>query len=475
MWYNGRMKITYALAALGAVGFGWVAEAADASPKKEPVYASPEHDAAMELFRDRKLGLMMHFGLYAQVGIIESWPLSDKDAHWSRREMERELAGDGFKAWYFGLSRSFNPVRFNPDTWAKAAVDGGFKYVVFTTKHHDGFCLYDTKETNYKTTDPSCPFSSNKNADVVKTLFDACRKQGLGVTAYFSKADWHHDDFWENAGIGRTTDRNPTYDATKNPEKWNRFKEFNKRQMLELVRDYGPLDALWLDGGWVGWNPSLGIPEAIAEARKINPALIAIDRCAGTCEDVRTPEQTVPEKPLDYPWESCITMADNWGYHYDDEYKSADEIIKMLVDIVAKGGNLALNVGPMPDGRLPRPALERMAELGQWLRRHGEAIYATRVRAPYKRDKWAFTQSKDGKRTFAIRLWHRREAGSPQAYFPDDAAYGKVARVVHLATKREIPFVRVDNPALDQHGVVLHFPADFANDPHADAFEFFFK
>lgn len=439
------------------------------------VSAAETESAAIERFRDRKLGLMMHFGLYSEVGIIESWPLSDKDANWSRREIERDLSGDGFKNWYFGLNRSFNPVRFHPDDWAQAAVQGGFKYVIFTTKHHDGFCLYNSRETTYKTTDASCPFSKNRNADIVKVLFDACRAHGLGVTAYFSKADWHHPDFWENFGNGHVTDRRPTYDIKANPEKWRRFCAFNRRQLLELVRDYGPIDALWLDGNWLDSKQGYphDLPDVIAEARKIQTDLIAIDRGAsdGVCEDIATPEQTVPEKPLDRPWESCITMAANWGYHYDDEYKSVREIIHLLVDVVAKGGNLALNVGPMPDGRLPRPALERMRVLGSWLGKNGEAIYATRVRAPYKKGDWAFTQSKDGNRTFGILLWKAGEFDCHTVLVRRDPALRTPARIVHLASGREIPFREHENPALGEYGIVLDFPEDFARDANADAFE----
>ena len=432
---------------------------------------------AIERFRDRKLGLMMHFGLYSQVGIVESWPLSDKDAYWSRRELERDLSGEGFKEWYYDLNRSFNPVRFHPEDWAKAAVEGGFKYVIFTTKHHDGFCLYDTKETDYKTTAASCPFAKNKNADIVRSLFDACCARGLGVTAYFSKVDWHNDDFWEDRGIGRVTDRRPTYDVKADPAKWKRFCDFNRRQILELVRGYGPIDALWLDGGWI--NRSCGIehdlPDVIAEARKVQLDLLAIDRHDpdGVCEDIATPEQTVPAKPLARPWESCITMAANWGYHYDDQYKDARTLIHLLVDVVAKGGNLALNVGPMPDGRLPLPALERMKAMGVWLGKNGDAIYATRVRAPYKKGSWAFTQSKDGRRTFAICLWNAGEFECHTALVPKDEALPVPVKIVHLASGREIPFRSAANPALGESGIVLDFPEGFVRDPSADAFEWF--
>ena len=425
----------------------------------------------IEWFKDQKLALMMHFGLYSEVGIIESWPLSDADAYWARTEVERDVATNGFKEAYFALNRSFNPVRFRPDEWADEAVRGGFKYIIFTTKHHDGFCLYDTKYTDYKVTDKSCPFSTNPNADIVRACFDACRKRGLGIGAYFSKADWHHDDFWEDSGIGRLTNRGVTYDTTARPEKWNGFKEFFRNQVLELVGGYGPLDILWMDGGWMRSNGKmdLGVKDVIAEARKVNPGLIAVDRHdPGSCEDVKTPEQFVPGKVDDRAWESCVTMAANWGYHYDDTYKSPRELIHMLIDVVAKGGNLALNVGPMPDGRLPHPAVERMREMGAWLGKFGRAIYATRPLAPYRKGKWAFTKGKDGTR-YAIRLWGENTPAST-LFIPWDDALKDVTAVRHLVTGANCPVRKIENPMLNESGFEFGFPAKGLRDNYADVF-----
>ena len=424
--------------------------------------------ARMEWFKDQKLALMMHFGLYSEVGIIESWPLSDADAHWSRTEVERDIAGEGFKEAYYGLARSFNPVRFRPDAWAEEAVKGGFRYVIFTTKHHDGFCLYDSKFTDFKTTDKACPFSANPNADIVKSLFDACRRRNLAVGAYFSKPDWHHDDFWENKGIGRFTCRRATYDKDANPAKWANYMNFFRNQVLELVGGYGPIDILWMDGGWVDMDKEIG--PIIAEARKIQPNLIAVDRGRGKsgCEDVKTPEQFVPGKVSEEPWESCVTMADNWGYHYDDTYKSARELLHMLIDVVAKGGNLALNVGPMPDGRLPRPAVERMREMGAWLAKFGDAIYATRPAAPYRKGRWAFTRGKDGTR-YAIRLWSPNSAATT-LFIPRDDAFKSLRSVRHFASGRTCPVRTIENPALGEYGVAFEFPEGVARDAYADVF-----
>lgn len=437
------------------------------------VPTSSEVQAKLEWLKDQKLCLMMHFGLYSQLGIVESWGLSSKDAFWSRSEAEWAKSDAQYKRDYFALNRSFNPIRYDAAEIARTAKRCGFRYVTLTTKHHDGFCLYDTKLTDYKTTDPSCPYSVNPNADIVRRTFDACRAEGLGVSAYFSKVDFHHEDFWENHGIGRFTDRRTTYDAKAHPEKWARFRAFTKGQILELVRDYGPLDVLWLDGAWLYPHDGhdLGMTDIIRAARAIQPDLISVDR--GSKDEnmnVATPEQTVPEKPLlDRPWETCITMAEGWGYHYDDTYKSVRTLIHLLVDVVAKGGNLALNVGPMPDGRLPRPALERMEAMGAWLMANGAAIYGTRATEPYSLGKCRFTRGKDGA-VYAIRLWGEEESGRRTGVLINLApGQGEVKSVVHLATGREMSFKPVRGNY--ESGVFVDFPADFAHDPYADAFK----
>ena len=161
----------------------------------------------IEYFKNAGYGMMMHFGLYSIWGITESWPLSTRDAFWARSDIEWVRDDAEFKRQYYALNKCFNPVRFNAKEIAKTAKRCGFKYVAFTTKHHDGFCLWDTKCTDYKTTSPECPYSTNPNADIVKNLFDACRAEGLGISAYFSKADFHHTDFWEGFGIGTATSR----------------------------------------------------------------------------------------------------------------------------------------------------------------------------------------------------------------------------------------------------------------------------
>lgn len=354
----------------------------------------------LEWFRDQKLGFMMHWGPYSQLGIVESWALSDADAEWSREDIDWETDPEVFKEQYFSLNKSFNPVRFQPEQWAELAYEGGFKYFLFTTKHHDGFCMWDTKTTNYKVTDPSCPFHTHKYADIVKHAFNAFREKGLPIAAYFSKADWHCPYYWA-PGVERSkhTWRGPSYDPEKYPDLWEKFVQFTHEQILELITNYGRIEVLWLDAGWVSPKnkQDIRLGEVVEKARKIQPWLLTADRLVGgPYENIITPEQSVPKEPMDVPWESCITMGTAFSFRYEDDYKSTRELIHLLIEVISKGGNLALNVAAQPDGRLPKTAIQRMKEMGAWLKIHGEAVYGTRMCAPYYIDHMGFTK-KDGK------------------------------------------------------------------------------
>ncbi|MBS3762038.1 MAG: alpha-L-fucosidase [Planctomycetes bacterium] len=335
----------------------------------------------LEWFRDLKFGLFMHWGAYCQWGCIESWPLVEEDT-WARpddlapwQECDRDL--DEFRRRYWKLNETFDPSDFNPDRWANAAEKAGMKYVVFTTKHHDGFCMFDTQLTDYKITATPCPFN-RREIDPTHEVFETFRQHNFGIGAYFSKSDWRHPDYWDPERL--RPDRNPNYDTSEEPEKWDRFVRFVHGQVEELMTGYGPVDILWLDGGQVRPpHQDIRMDELARMARSYQPELLIADRTVGgQHENYLTPEQEVPDDPPERAWESCITMGTGWSYRPDDDYKPAGELIQLLVDVVSKGGNLLLNIGPSPEGRFAPEAHSRLEEIGAWMKINGEAIHGSR-------------------------------------------------------------------------------------------------
>jgi alpha-L-fucosidase len=399
----------------------------------------PDPDTAiqsqLEEWKDLKFGLLMHWGTYSQWGIVESWSICPEDLSWATGARKKGVADsyEGYVQKYEALKTTFNPTKFNPEKWAAAAREAGMKYVVFTTKHHDGFCMFDSKYTDYKITDKNCPFSTNPRSNVAKEIFNAFRKENFWIGAYFSKPDWHSDYYWWKQFP--QADRNANYSIQKHPDQWKKFVDYTHNQINELVSDYGKIDILWLDGGWVRkkteeeikqelaevyegsrWtrNPQsqdIDMPRLVKEVRAKQPKLIVVDRAVpGEQQNYLTPEQQIPENGVPYPWETCMTMANSWSYVPNDTYKPADELIKKLVDIVSKGGNYLLNIGPGPDGELDPNAYERLKEIASWIKVNGEAIYGTRMYKVFgEGDSIRFTQAKDGKTEYIFLFNYPKE------------------------------------------------------------------
>jgi alpha-L-fucosidase len=397
-----------------------MAHAADAPTGNEHLMSKdyiPPRDPAvlkkLEWWQDLKFGLMMHWGTYSQWGIVESWSICPEDEPWCQRRGPYSSNYFAYVTAYENLRKTFNPVKFNPEKWAAAAKNAGMRYVVFTTKHHDGFCMFDTAQTDYRITAPDCPFHANPRANVAKEVFAAFRQEGFGIGAYFSKPDWHSHYYWWPYFPPK--DRNPNYDLDRYADRWRQFKEFTWKQIEELMTGYGRVDILWLDGGQVRPpRQDIDMTGLAAMARTHQPGLLVVDRTvSGENENYRTPENEVPGRLLPYPWETCMPMATSWSYVPNDKYKSPGTIVRHLCRIVARGGCLLLNIGPSPEGDWAPDAYDRLRKVGDWMKLNGEAIYETRPIKPYEETEWVFTAKGDGS-VYAILLAKDDQATLPQ-------------------------------------------------------------
>lgn len=353
----------------------------------------PEVLAKIDKWQDQKFGVLFHWGIYSVPGIVESWSICSED--WITRNMDNYEA---YKNWYWGLKDKFNPTKFNPEQWADVMEDAGMKYMIFTTKHHDGFCMFDSKYSDFSIA--KGPFKDNPRKDVARYVFDAFRNKGFMMGCYFSKPDWHCQWFWNP--YYATPNRRINYKKEQHPDWWKNYQDFTENQLNELMTNYGHFDILWLDGGWIT-GEEIRLDNVLEKARKRYPGLISVDRTIrGKNENYQTPERGVPATQLDYPWESCITLSNDWGWVPNAPFKSPQKVIGTLAEITAKGGCLLLGVGPTPEGEIEPAVVERLHAIGEWLRANGKAIYNTRTTPNYHCGNLWFTADKDGRTLYAI-------------------------------------------------------------------------
>ena len=445
--------------------------------------------AKLDQWQDMKFGLLMHWGAYSQWGIVESWSICPEDYGWCQRK--KEGTPDTYYEYvqaYENLQTTFNPTGFEPERWAEAARGAGMKYLVFTTKHHDGFCMFDSKYTDYKITGAKTPFSQHPRANVTREIFDAFRAEGLWAGAYFSKPDWHSDDYWWPYFPPR--DRNVNYDPAAYPERWERFVQYNHNQIMELLTDYGKVDILWLDGGWVqksdkedlqqyytrqmagletGFhkssmvNQDIRMDELVQKARQQQPGLIVVDRAVeGPNQNYLTPENRVPEKALPYPWESCIIAGGGWSYSPNATYMSGQQAVHLLVDIVCKGGNLLYNIAPSPEGTWDEDAYRLLREIGDWMDINSEAIYATRAIAPYATGKVSYTRKKDSNTIYAIYRAAEEETTLPARIQIDDFVPVEGSEVYLLGHDQPLSWSR------NGTGFLIELPRALRQNPPGD-------
>jgi alpha-L-fucosidase len=357
---------------------------------------SPEdREARMAWWKEARFGMFIHWGLYAvPAGSHRGVVSPRKNGEWIMNDLNIPIAE------YEKFANHFNPVAYDARQWVRIAKNAGMKYIVITSKHHDGFCLWDSKVTDWDVVDRTI-----YGKDLLKELAEACREEGITLCFYYSIMDWYHPD--------AQAIREPYYNHGRNSKDVNpafpRYvEEFMKPQLEELLTNYGDIGVLWFDGEWIpDYTTEMGkdIDQFI---RSIQPDIIVnnrvdkgrrghqgMNRDGVFAGDFGTPEQQIPDTGIPgEDWEACMTMNDTWGFRSDDHnWKSDEDLLYKLIDIVSKGGNFLLNVGPTKSGIIPGESVDRLNTIGAWLDVNGESIYGAEA-SPVKRPAWGRYTSK---------------------------------------------------------------------------------
>lgn len=347
-----------ALVAGMAGGFAGVrAEEPDYSAAVEQ--AARTHDSRIAWWREARFGMFIHWGLYSIAA--DDWP-GVPHGRYSEWLMSRGVPHEDYRR---ELTRRFHPKSYDPAAWAALAREAGMGYVVFTTKHHDGFSLWDTRASDYNAVD-NTPYAR----DALVPFVEAVRAEGLRVGFYYAILDWYHPDY-----VPRRKDNDSRPPA--GPEVFGRYLDFVEQQVRELLTGYGRVDVLWWDGGWDHAAGEQRAARLNGIAYTLQPDILLGDR-NGLPGDFATLEQKLPDPVPDRDWETCLTINGSWGYHrLDVNWKSTAELLRFLSHVATGGGNLMLNVGPDADGVIPEPQVARLREIGRWMKDHAPAIRGT--------------------------------------------------------------------------------------------------
>jgi alpha-L-fucosidase len=345
------------------------------APSPLPAETLAQKQARLQWWTDARFGMFIHWGLYAQAARHE----------WVKK---RERITDADYQPYFD---QFDPDLYDPRAWARHAREAGMKYAVITAKHHEGFCLFDSKFTDYKAT------KTPARRDLLKEWADAFRAEGLKVGFYYSLLDWHHPSYTVDRNHPQSAATEAEYEALNRGRDMAVYRQYLKDQVRELLTNYGRIDVIWLDysfpGGVQGkgradWD-SVGLLKMVRDLQPhiiVNDRLDLLDVPGGW--DFRTPEQFKPREWVSMngqrvPWETCQTFSGSWGYYRDEtSWKSPAQLIELLIDSVSKGGNLLMNVGPTARGTFDQRALDRLEAFGQWMQVNGRAIYGATQAPP---------------------------------------------------------------------------------------------
>ncbi len=417
--------------------------AENSAPKSDfPAEAQEQRDARMQWWRDARFGMFIHWGLYAVPA--GEWKGGTDHAEWIRETAQIPIDK------YDKYVQQFNPVNYNPDEWVRLAKEAGMKYIVITSKHHDGFCLWDSKQTDYDIM--STPYKQ----DILKKLSAACNQQGIRLCFYHSIMDWHHPDYLPRRGWEAST-------RTADGADFSRYIAYMKNELAELVGTYGPY-VLWFDGEWENtWTHEMGrdlydyvrglktdiiINNRVDKGRQ---GMQGMTREGDYRGDFGTPEQEIPHQGIPgMDWESCMAMNNHWGWNKNDKnWKSGQDLIRNLIDIASKGGNFLLNIGPRADGTFPDESIVRLKEMGQWMHANSESIYGTTAN-PFKRLPWGRCTKKV--RPSGVTLYLHVFDWPTQGQLLVPGLRNTVSRAYFLAGNQAIPTSTVED------GVVLSVP-----------------
>jgi alpha-L-fucosidase len=398
---------------------------------------TPENMKSREWFQDAKFGLFIHWGVYSVLG----------DGEWVMNNQRIPIST------YEKLPAFFNPTEFNPAEWVKMAKDAGMKYITITSKHHDGFAMYDSKVSDYNIVKKT-PYGK----DVLKMLAEECRKEGIKLFFYHSQLDWHHPDYFPRGNTGQN------YTGREEKGDMNKYLDYMDAQLTELLTNYGDVAGIWFDGMWDKKDAEWRLEKTYSLIHKLQPAALVgsnhhMPPYAG--EDFQMFEKDLPghnttgfapeQKIGDLPKETCETINNSWGFNLqDDRNKSIKNLIQYLVKAAGYNSNFLLNVGPMPNGKIQPEHVALLKQMGEWNRQYGETIYGTRGGPLSARD-WGVMTQKGNKMYVHILNWHDETLTLPKLG-------KKIVSATLFIDKTPVKFLEND------FGLSIKVPKDKMND-----------
>jgi len=415
-------------------------------------------------FTGAGLGMFIHWDHTSQQGIEISWPM-----------VGGVFALPGGKDVtvdeYYTTEKTFNPINWDPQEIALLAKNAGMRYVVFTSKHHNGWATWPSKFGDRNIT--TSPYGA-KGGDLLRSYVDAVRAEGLKVGVYYSLSDWGHPDYlaWKDEDRPYVFGKSP---ALGTPEQWQRYREYLKNQLTEILTEYGPVDLLWFDGAWERSDEDWNSADIAKHIHSISPDTLINDRLFGQ-GDFRTPEQWIPAQPIAEPWECCMTMNYSWAYvPSDTAFKSPYEILRTLIEVVSRGGNLLLNIGPREDGSLVPEERDILVSLSSWMQINKESV----VDALPGLEPWQFY----GPSTKRGDLVYLHQLATPtESVVARGVPVARVKSIKVLGSNEELPFTRrtaindvmlkdpigeliIDVRGKNFHGLIPVIVIDFSGDP----------